>query len=185
MKRAPGRGLAIALMAALSLSVADPARSGWFAVTSEAQLDAIEARVRAAQFLSRATFGPTHEEIVSLGQRVQNVGAAAAFEEWIERPVRRPSHLPPSPGEADDPRRRLRPPGRGRATSRLSPLRLVAHRVDRPGSTPPAHGVGAGADLRHQPGRRRLRQPRARHRGRAAVPRRRRLLRLIGAQRVR
>lgn len=84
MWRAGRTGLAIVLLAAWFLAVAPAARAGQFATTSDSQLAAIEARVRAAQFLSRATFGPTPEEIESLGQRVQKVGAVAAFEQWIE-----------------------------------------------------------------------------------------------------
>jgi uncharacterized protein (DUF1800 family) len=46
--------------------------------------------VRAAQFLSRTTFGPSAEQIVALSQRIRAVGARAAFDEWIEAQFRVP-----------------------------------------------------------------------------------------------
>jgi uncharacterized protein (DUF1800 family) len=87
MKR---RSRPVALLAlALTFVAGAPAGAGRFTGTPS-QLDATEARVRAAQFLSRTTFGPSAEQIVALSQRIRAVGARAAFDEWIEAQFRVP-----------------------------------------------------------------------------------------------
>ncbi len=58
--------------------------AGTFQADSVKDLASIEARVRAAQFLTRATFGPTKTGISELAAQIENIGAEAAFENWID-----------------------------------------------------------------------------------------------------
>ena len=60
------------------------ANAGTFQAESVQELASIEARVRAAQFLTRATFGPTKGGITELATQIENIGAHAAFENWID-----------------------------------------------------------------------------------------------------
>lgn len=77
-KRLVAAGFAAALL------FSSPALAGTFSAATKSDLDLIEAKVRAAQFLSRTTFGPTKDEIQSLADRIQQIGARDAFEEWID-----------------------------------------------------------------------------------------------------
>ena len=61
-----------------------PARAGDFAASSSREVREIRDRVRAAQFLSKATFGPTKPMIDSLAERIGQVGYRGACEEWID-----------------------------------------------------------------------------------------------------
>jgi uncharacterized protein (DUF1800 family) len=90
MRTASRSSVILTLVFASTMATTPAAWAGRFA-GNRAQLDAIEARARAAQFLTRATFGPTAEEIEALGQRVQKLGAAAAFDQWIEAQFRVPA----------------------------------------------------------------------------------------------
>ncbi len=71
---------------ALGLAIAAPSftAAGTFSVESKQQFDAVEADIRAAQFLSRATFGPTKTDIEILSTDIETMGATAAFEKWID-----------------------------------------------------------------------------------------------------
>jgi uncharacterized protein (DUF1800 family) len=44
----------------------------------------VKAKVQAAQFLSRTTFGPSPETIAALAARIQQIGDKSAYEEWID-----------------------------------------------------------------------------------------------------
>lgn len=68
----------------LALVFSASATATTFQAQSRQELSRIEAEIRASQFLSRATFGPTKAEIQSLATRVESMGPRAAFEEWID-----------------------------------------------------------------------------------------------------
>lgn len=57
---------------------------GTFEVGSARNLSLMKRKVRAAQFLHRATFGPTIEQIDALAARMQQVGVRRACDEWID-----------------------------------------------------------------------------------------------------
>ena len=69
--RVAGRFLALALCSLLFARGA--ALAGTFPAATEAHIDEIEALVRSAQFLSRATFGPTKDEIAERGYAVADI----------------------------------------------------------------------------------------------------------------
>lgn len=72
------------------------ARGGTFDVESRRDAALMQRKVRAAQFLHRATFGPTIEQIDALAARMQQVGVQRACEEWIDEQFALPPtlHLP-------------------------------------------------------------------------------------------
>jgi uncharacterized protein (DUF1800 family) len=81
--------LAILAVSVTLISFGSMAQAATFEVPSKSDLDVVEAKVRAAQFLSRATFGPTKADIDpdidgSMANRILAVGARNAFEEWID-----------------------------------------------------------------------------------------------------
>ncbi len=90
-KKIIGRRPIIILCALISLlSIPHFASAGTFTVDNKSQFDALEADIRATQFLSRATFGPTKSEIDSLSTRIEEIGATDAFEEWIDNQLALP-----------------------------------------------------------------------------------------------
>ena len=58
--------------------------AGEFPAENSRDIKAIRSQIRAAQFLSKATFGPTQEMIDALGGRIQEVGYRRACSEWID-----------------------------------------------------------------------------------------------------
>lgn len=58
--------------------------AGTFEVASRRDAALMKSKIRASQFLHRATFGPTIEQIDSLAARIQQVGIRRACDEWIE-----------------------------------------------------------------------------------------------------
>lgn len=81
--RISGRAL---LLAIISTSVlASSAFAGKFPIKSFADARRIKTRVRAAQFLTHATYGPKYDEIVTLAERMEQIGYKPACEEWIDR----------------------------------------------------------------------------------------------------
>ncbi|MGB0595167.1 MAG: DUF1800 domain-containing protein [Rubripirellula sp.] len=58
--------------------------AGTFHVDNRDEFALVKRKVRASQFLHRATFGPTIEQIESLATRMQQVGVRRACDEWIE-----------------------------------------------------------------------------------------------------
>jgi uncharacterized protein (DUF1800 family) len=84
MRSTSGTSGAVAVAAALLLGLAPSAQAGTFTVSKRSDIAELEARVRATQFLGRATFGATKADVDSLAQRVLALGDTAAFEEWID-----------------------------------------------------------------------------------------------------
>jgi uncharacterized protein (DUF1800 family) len=74
------------------ITLGSVAQAATFTVDKKSDLDVVKAKVQAAQFLSRATFGPTKADLVvddtdgetSLAERILDIGARNAFEEWID-----------------------------------------------------------------------------------------------------
>ena len=91
-RRIASRWGCVAFAVATLCICAAPVTAGTFSAGSRSELQRIERRVRAAHFLSRATFGPTSEEVDALAERMARLGAQASFAEWIDRQF----SLPPS-----------------------------------------------------------------------------------------
>ncbi|WP_161604630.1 DUF1800 domain-containing protein [Roseiconus nitratireducens] len=58
---------------------------GEFLAENPRHLRQLKAQVRAAQFLSKATFGPKQDDIESLAERIGQIGYRRATSEWIDR----------------------------------------------------------------------------------------------------
>lgn len=71
----------LALLVAVS---ATSVQGGVFELESRQQTRVMKAKIYASQFLSRATFGPTTQEIDDLATRMTQVGVRRACDEWIE-----------------------------------------------------------------------------------------------------
>ncbi|MFK8114604.1 MAG: DUF1800 family protein [Rubripirellula sp.] len=67
--------------------------AGTFDAQTRADASMRKRQVRAAQFLHRATFGPTIEEIDALAVRMKQVGTRRACEEWIDNQFSLPASL--------------------------------------------------------------------------------------------
>ncbi|WP_372895257.1 DUF1800 family protein [Stieleria sp.] len=78
---------ALFLVTLIGSSSLDPAVSpaGEFPVKSSRDVRLMKAKVRAAQFLSKATFGPTQESIDSLARRISEIGFKRATSQWIDQ----------------------------------------------------------------------------------------------------
>ncbi|TWU62882.1 MULTISPECIES: DUF1800 family protein [Crateriforma] len=76
---------AILLAAVMSCFHGTSARGGDFEVFSRNEMIDVMVRVRATQFLQRATFGPTQDEIDAMTMRMRQIGVTAAAEEWIDQ----------------------------------------------------------------------------------------------------
>ncbi|MEO1617653.1 MAG: DUF1800 family protein [Planctomycetota bacterium] len=76
--------LATLIFALAGLLVPKPAAAGDFLVENAREIRMTRARVHAAQFLSKATFGPTQETIESLATRINQVGYKQATSEWVD-----------------------------------------------------------------------------------------------------
>ena len=78
---------ALFLVTLIGSSSLDPVVSsaGEFPVKSSRNVRLMKAKVRAAQFLSKATFGPTQESIDSLARRISEVGYKRATSQWIDQ----------------------------------------------------------------------------------------------------
>ena len=63
---------------------ASEAFAGRFEVSSEREADELVSEIRAAHFLTQATFGPTLSEIRALARRIRSRGYKDALEEWID-----------------------------------------------------------------------------------------------------
>ncbi len=87
----PFRGLSRILLAAALLAVlllspsATVVRAGAFEAANSREVREIRSKIRAAQFLSKATFGPTIDDIESLADRIRQVGYRRACNEWIDQ----------------------------------------------------------------------------------------------------
>ncbi len=69
----------------LSVVSIQSSHAGVFEAQGSEDATLLKYRVLASQFLSRATFGPSIDEINSLAQRMTQIGALKAFEEWIDQ----------------------------------------------------------------------------------------------------
>lgn len=84
------RLVAIGFLATLWFGDAAAATAGTFPAATLNDLTTIRNRVWAAQFLSRATFGPTLAEIDALAAEIQIKGQRQAFEDWIDQQFNKP-----------------------------------------------------------------------------------------------
>ncbi len=66
------------------------AKAGTFEAENSREIRVIRAKIRAAQFLSKATFGPTQEAIDQLAARINQVGYRRACSEWIDEQMALP-----------------------------------------------------------------------------------------------
>ena len=83
----PRRVLFIALMmlvATVAGTLLDSASAGNFPAESSRDVRKIRNDIRAAQFLSKATFGPDQESIDELSARISQIGYRRAVREWID-----------------------------------------------------------------------------------------------------
>ena len=75
----------LAFFACADFFVAMPdARAGDFRAANASEVREIRNKIRAAQFLSKATFGPTEDAIATLATRITQRGYLGACEEWID-----------------------------------------------------------------------------------------------------
>ena len=98
-----GSGLGCATVFALIVSTGwlagvPTASGGTFRDLTASSANVKRNQIRAAQFLSKATFGPTLAEIDELAQRISQVGYRSACSEWIDTqialPIGRSSFFP-------------------------------------------------------------------------------------------
>jgi uncharacterized protein (DUF1800 family) len=80
--------LTVIIVAVTCLSLDSVA--GEFPADSPRDIKSIRSRIRAAQFLSKATFGPTQETIDELAGRIAQVGYRRACGEWIDNQLAMP-----------------------------------------------------------------------------------------------
>ena len=78
------------LLAGLFLCVGQFVTAGTFELETRSEATLMKRKVRAAQFLHRATFGPTIEDIDALAARMQQIGVRRACEEWIDQQFEMP-----------------------------------------------------------------------------------------------
>ena len=95
-RRYTASGLLLVLTAALAASMPTRSNAGEFVVADWKESSLLKKKVRAAQFLHRATFGPTIEQIDELAARMDQVGTRRALNEWIDEQFALPAtkHLP-------------------------------------------------------------------------------------------
>ena len=72
------------LLASADFGPTTSVHAGTFQAADSSEAGMIRSKIRAAQFLSKATFGPTQAMIDELGQRINEVGYKMACEEWID-----------------------------------------------------------------------------------------------------
>ena len=66
-------------------NLGSPADAGDFPAANSQEVRTIRTKIRAAQFLSKATFGPTDATIDALAQRISQIGYKRATREWINQ----------------------------------------------------------------------------------------------------
>ncbi len=67
------------------VSSSSPSHGGTFDAANRSDVRKIRSDLRASQFLSKATFGPTQEMIDTLSNRIRQVGYRRACGEWIDQ----------------------------------------------------------------------------------------------------
>ncbi len=73
-----------AILSFIVLLACQTAVAGTFEAANSQEVRQIRAKIRAAQFLSKATFGPTQSDIDTLGSRIAQVGYRRACSEWLD-----------------------------------------------------------------------------------------------------
>ncbi|MFK7738305.1 MAG: DUF1800 family protein [Pirellulaceae bacterium] len=73
------------LLLSLICTASNQIVAGTFEVKDKNELYELMVRLRATQFLQRATFGPTDEEVDALTKRMLQVGVVRGAEAWIDR----------------------------------------------------------------------------------------------------
>lgn len=68
-----------------------PSDAGTFEAENAREIRVIRAKIRAAQFLSKATFGATREDIDILAARINQIGYRRACGEWIDEQMELPA----------------------------------------------------------------------------------------------
>ena len=90
--RVASRGFLIGLPLAIAfLCFTQTISAGNFPVENARDLRLTKAKIRAAQFLSKATFGPTQDSIDELANRITQIGLRRAIEEWIDHQFAEPT----------------------------------------------------------------------------------------------
>ena len=75
----------VCLTFALAACCTGLAIAGTFPAANSSEIRALRAKVRAVQFLSKTTFGPTKQEVDALAMRIRQIGTRRACEEWIDQ----------------------------------------------------------------------------------------------------
>ena len=83
----------LAVGVVFSMVACSAVQAGTFEAESRRDLALMKRKVRAAQFLTRATFGPTIEQINALAERMGQIGTRRACEEWIDQQMALPPQL--------------------------------------------------------------------------------------------
>ncbi|QEF96729.1 hypothetical protein Mal15_07570 [Stieleria maiorica] len=65
--------------------------AGTFEANTRREISMTKRKIRAAQFLSRATFGPNLQQIEALAERMGQIGTRRACEEWIDQQMALPA----------------------------------------------------------------------------------------------
>jgi uncharacterized protein (DUF1800 family) len=76
--------MGLASILALGMLLVGTAQAGVFEASSPQDVKLIKGKIRAAQFLAKATFGPTQADIDTLGARIAEIGFRRAASEWID-----------------------------------------------------------------------------------------------------
>ncbi len=84
---------AISIVLAWSFGASTKLDAANFDVAGLSELNTLMLRLRATQFLQHATFGPTDADINSLANRMGEIGALNAAEEWIDQQFVLPATL--------------------------------------------------------------------------------------------
>jgi uncharacterized protein (DUF1800 family) len=74
----------LAILSLIVLLACHTAVAGTFEAADSREVRQIRAKIRAAQFLSKATFGPTQSDIDTLGSRIAQIGYRRACSEWLD-----------------------------------------------------------------------------------------------------
>ena len=80
----------LAVGLAATLLVASQASAGTFAATTWSDYRTVRSQVEAAQFLTRATFGPTKADIATLAEDIRRRGRRRALSDWIDAEFAKP-----------------------------------------------------------------------------------------------
>jgi len=84
-------GLGIVLLLVAVAADGGTVTAGEFPADSPRDIRLMKAKIRAAQFLSKATFGPTETSIEELAERMSQIGYRRATSEWIDQQFELPT----------------------------------------------------------------------------------------------